>query len=439
MKISKKTRMACAAALALAALLPFAAERAAALLNLAPPIYTQTKAGVALDEDDSIKKGAEKANVLFLLDTGSTMTFSPNGLLPEVPNQFTGVVGNATPAQAAIMLEEATYGHGGLPAAGDGADRYGRDIDEDNNMKTGDTNLDNHANNYYSPFDYAGNKVAAQYGLADSAPLPYALVFKDHLTDWWQNGPPQGATIASNDLAPNDSRMYKMKLVLWRILSETVLLENLRFGMATTYQDANDGLFRADFYKVSPYGAGAYDTALRDANNVEVTWGNVNFQHGTGPDWSTGIPGSGGYVDSVTCRWGVNRDWYLYQKNTKHWKLVNRAYLRVPIREYSEEHTNQFRLWIDGFEDVRTNDANALYYFNNPELFGDGKTFLSTAIYSGHDSLTRAALLAQQDQNNASGIAFSHVDQNTDLSVEGNGQFLNFKKGSGEAVGSVLD
>jgi hypothetical protein len=479
MNISTKRRIIviAAAALALTAILPFAAERAVAFLNLVPPIYTQEKSEVALDEDDAVKKGAEKANVLFLIDTGSTMTFSPEGTMPEVPNNATEVAGNVTtPQQAADMLINATYGHGSLPVVGrvnttsvySGPDRYGRDIDDTNNMTSVSTNLENHTNNYYSPFDYTGNKVAAQYGLGN-VPLPYALVFKNTYKDWWQNGPPQGTgnNAIKNALVPNDSRMYKMKLVMWRILSETVLLENLRIGMATTFQELNKPhniiVYGADFYKASPYGANSSLTARING----ITYNGVNFKHGTGPGWSTGLVNAGGvdldeaYANAQTCFWGIDREYYLESKNSMKWRLVNRAYLRVPIVEYSDAHISQFRLWIDGFEDVRNTDANAPYFFNNPELIGDGKTFLSTAIYSGHPQLTRQQLFGQRDVKNLPGIVFSSRETDTVASLnervitpgyyntEFGVQYLdikysdivqnNFKKGSGEALGTILD
>ena len=438
-----KTRLLAAALSAAVLLLPVYVEmRTAGALNVQPPVETIEKADVALEETKDIQKGAEKANVLFLLDTGSSMTFTPLGTLPEMANAHTGVTGNATPAQAALMLAQATYGHGGLPLVGNNADRYGRDLDQTNNMKTNDTNIDNHPNDYYSPFDYENNPVAAAYSMGN-VKLPYALVFKHSKKNWWQNGPPAGTSISVNDLVPNDSRMYKMKLVMWKILEEKMLLENLRFGMATTYQDTNTGIYSADFYKVSPYGAGnqyytyAFNAATGKLNTNHLP-GRVNFPNGTGPDWATGLPNPPAYNDSVNARWGIDREWYWEQKTTMRWRLVNRAYLRVPIKEYSAEHVDQFRLWIDGFEDVTTGVAGAQYYYKNPELFGDGKTFLSTAIYSGHPSLSRTTLLAQKDVKNVPGIAFSQVSAATETSIMAS-TFLNFKAGSGEAVGSVLD
>ncbi|MDR1515934.1 MAG: hypothetical protein LBS45_09575 [Synergistaceae bacterium] len=62
---------------------------------------------------------------------------------------------------------------------------------------------------------------------------PYALVYKNPA--WWASGPPEGTTVEPIDLVPNDSRMYQTKLVLWRLLSDRDLFENIRFGMATTF------------------------------------------------------------------------------------------------------------------------------------------------------------------------------------------------------------
>jgi hypothetical protein len=385
---------------------------------------------MALEDNNQILV-TRKANVLFMLDTGSPMTFTAKGKMPEWG------VNAHTPQQAGQMLREATYGHGGLPVAGTGAigysygglNRYGREgpdtEDEANNITMATLNLDLHADNYYSPFNYANNPVSG------ANPAPYALVFKN--SSWWKNGPPAG-TIINKDthLVPNDSRMYKMKLVMWRVLSDVVLIENLRMGLATTYQEMNtpDAGFYADYYKASPYGAF-----------------NPNFPYGTAPSWSTSLVDSFAngyaYADSAAAFWGINREYYDYGHNTNVWKLLNRAYLRVPMDDYSSEHLEKFRLWIDGYEDLTRNVASDPYYYKNPELFADGKTFLSTAIYPGHSDLDRTKLLNTIDPANQRAVTFSSVNGEVKAAMDG-GAYLNklfniFKRGSGEALGTILD
>ena len=48
------------------------------------------------------------------------------------------------------------------------------------------------------------------------------------------------AKVGDRYLYPNDSRMYKLKLVLWEILNDPGLVSGLRMGLATYYQQEND-------------------------------------------------------------------------------------------------------------------------------------------------------------------------------------------------------
>ncbi|MDR1514233.1 MAG: pilus assembly protein [Synergistaceae bacterium] len=376
-------------------------------------------------EDNNQTLVTRKANVLFVLDTGSAMTFTATGTMPEwgvnVFDQNT----------AAEMLRQATYGHGGLDVVGgtnSGATRtrYGREgldpVDETNNLTPENTDLSNHLNNYYSPF----------------RDEPYKLVFKDTKREWWQTGP-GGSDFTKDDLVPNDSRMYKMKLVMWRVLSDVVLLENLRIGMATTFLEARGPHVTAvaDFYKIAPYG---------------VSGEFPSFEYGTGPSWATNLAGTSGYGNSEHTTWGIDRSLYdSANRDKSEWKLLNRAYLRLPIADYSKDHIAKFRLWIDGYEDVNitVDDTPKPYYHTNPELFADGKTYLSTAIYPGHPKLSRAALLGVTDAIGTPGIVFSDRDNPTISSIQANSSmdaFKNgrargnyFKSGSGEALGTILD
>jgi hypothetical protein len=190
------------------------------------------------------------------------------------------------------------------------------------------------------------------------------------------------------------------------------------------------------------------------------------YKYGTGPSWAIGTAAQGGladsngsgyaYMNSVAAYWGINRDYYdtaIYPHvgaNSAYWVMMNRAYLRVPIAEYSPENIANFRLWLDGFEDISITGAgseNWPYYFKNPELFGDGKTFLSTAIYPGHPDLDRARMLTTFDMNNNSStgirtIAFSSRTAETTATINPSrvGSLFNkFRKGSGEALGTILD
>ncbi|MDR1516387.1 MAG: hypothetical protein LBS45_11900, partial [Synergistaceae bacterium] len=392
-------------------------------------------------EDNNQTLVTRKANVLFVLDTGSPMTFTANGKMPEFD------VNVYTRTDAGRMLREATYGHGGLPVKGTGGtiyghgglERYGREgpdpEDAANNMTSSTTDLSPHVNNYYAPFNYAGNELAKLYSdFSDGAPLPYALVFKETKKDWWKSGPPAGTTIKKEDLVPNDSRMYKMKLVMWRVLSDVVLIENLRMGLATTYQEMNtrDAKYYADFYKKDPYGYA--DVIASD------------FPYGTGPDWAVrlgeGMGNGGGYKDSTANFWGIDRDYYKKKEKPQEWKLLNRAYLRVPMDDYTNKHLTKFRLWIDGLEDLTDGADSDPYYYKNPELFADGKTILSTAIYPGHKEISRVDMLNMTDGTGQGAVTFSSTQGSVKAAIDqghSNIIFNQFKAGSGEALGTILD
>ncbi|MDR0648614.1 MAG: hypothetical protein LBF92_04710, partial [Synergistaceae bacterium] len=404
-----------------------------AAVTLPQNVIPTTKRG--LPPEDNWKLTARKANVLFVLDVGSPMTFTATGTMPEWGVNVT------TQAQAGQMLKQATYGHGGLDVEGTTSNsfprtRYGREglelVDEANNMTPGNTALSNHLNNYYSP----------------DSENPYKLVFKNTKSGWWKNGP-GNEQFTKADLVPNDSRMYKMKLVMWRVLSDVVLLENLRVGMATTFQELNGPStgYGADFYKADPYGV----------------WSSIpNFPYGTGPSWATNLAdafGNGqGYKDSASAYWGLDREYYDRSHSDRLWKLLNRAYLRLPIDDYSQGHIDKFRLWLDGQENitVTVNDSSKPYYFTNPELYGDGKTYLSTAIYPGHPHLSRATLISTTDTaspTGAQGVVFSHRSAATIASIYSGSSYGKalanfnagaalgnyFKAGSGEALGTLLD
>ena len=56
---------------------------------------------------------------------------------------------------------------------------------------------------------------------------------------------------------PNDSRMYVLKNVLYRILGEPTLVEGLRLGLASYYQTTHSGGTNADWYKWNPQSNGS--------------------------------------------------------------------------------------------------------------------------------------------------------------------------------------
>lgn len=363
---------------------------------------------------DIVITGVEP-NVLFLLDTGSPMVFSPNGIMPLETD-------GRTPAQRNILLAECLYGSGARPfsvngtentsVAHSGYDRFGRE------PLSGSGNFNNIIGNpdyYYTPYDgtYIPG-VASPSAAALALPAnrrPYFLTFKNGTTANWNglgtapglsanllpylpggteagkspsihgNAAVQSAAAAA--LVPNDSRMYMMKLVLWRLTSpeNQEMLSKMKVAMATSYQEENYGFTSviADFYKTSPFRPSAYGV----------------FSNGTAPTWSIGSGNglgdyaNGGSTDtyamSQTAFVGVMRDYYDYGSTTGQWRQVNRSVLKVPFDKFYQlesdgtyrrtPHLYTFRQYIDGVEDA----SGAT--LNNPELFADGQTPLATSIH----------------------------------------------------------
>ena len=267
-------------------------------------------------KEDTYAKGYAP-NVLLFLDVGSPMLWTPFGKLPICKDGH----------YDSSLLDQCTFGSGARPWIHNSREiwqRYGRDLDNTNNVIES-------ADCYYRP----------------DATKPYKLIFRNsnfHVT------PPSSYTV--NDLVPNDSRMYKTKLVLWRVLNNSELLKNMRLALATSAQEqtrTNDGL-PADFYKKSPYSGG--------------------------PDWAVC---RNNYNDSQNIRWGILRNYYEDPVGSVNWGRVNRGFLRISFDTYSTAHISKFLSLIDG-EEITTENIG---HFNvsNEELVADGQTPLAMSVY----------------------------------------------------------
>ncbi|NCC97026.1 MAG: hypothetical protein EOM02_09320, partial [Synergistales bacterium] len=233
-------------------------------------------------------------NVLLLIDTGSPMIWTPEGKMPSEKVYF-----KDTP------LGDCTYGDGSRPSStvSSRKERYGRDLDPSNN----DINDDN---NYYNN-----------------------LIFKD--SSYSRENPKPSYTV--NDLIPNDSRLYKLKLVLWRLLESKELVKDMNLGLATFWQQHIPNGALADWYKVSPYEGGP-DWAIRDYSQSKC------------------------YRDSQNIKWGVMINDYHYNN-----QKANKARLRIPIKSTSDSSViSDIKKLIDGEESS-----------GNDELRADGKAPLA--------------------------------------------------------------
>mgnify|MGYP000845161995 CR=1 FL=1 len=368
-------------------------------------------------------------NVLFLLDVGSQMVFTPKGIMPMAERRGNQFVVSPDRATAAERLAECTYGMGSHPVtggepgvSGPSAWRWGRDLDNGNN-EIGSADC------YYS--SKPGN--------------PYFLTFKDgrlpagvrrgmkvtgypkYTNSPYPEKPFSPNEDAYNQLVPNDSRMYMMKLVLWRLTEpeNAELLSGMNVAVATNIQDESRPL-RADVYKYPPYGREGI------------------FKYGRAPDWSIGdADGWGGYSNSVYTYIGVLRDHYSATPGLPTWNHVHRAILLAPFdRFYKEDapgrfsptpHLARFRKYIDGVETIKNGR------FENPELFADGQSPISTALYA-RDYLMRGSEIGK-DIPGKDAIRYAPSDVKW-----GNGDRINLVTSTttdglmaGQAVGSAID
>ncbi|NLL36009.1 MAG: hypothetical protein GX256_00635, partial [Fretibacterium sp.] len=228
-------------------------------------------------------------NVLFLLDVGSPMVFSPKGIMPLKDD-------GRTDSERSELLKQCTYGSGARPYnenSGSSYSRYGRDRDDTNNI-IGDPDcyytsdptqpylltFRNKSSQYQKPiYGWVSDTTGIYYGTSyqngyysqgwysyycrsnqtpPANPVVGDVYYEWSGTRWYrqtyaitgyetftvQPGEMVGENHGAYDnLVPNDSRMYMMKLVFWRLTdaSHADMLSRMRVGMATTYQEQNYG------------------------------------------------------------------------------------------------------------------------------------------------------------------------------------------------------
>jgi hypothetical protein len=398
------------------------------------------------------------------------------------------------------MMGQSTHGMGGLPTAWSGGNiprternLYGRDIDAANNFSghkgTGsdrvDTDMAFYENQYYFPFAdasksealrsaYSGQTTKLQHRFKDyknfrfsdidgqsdldsdwlgtavnhdftynnlpsGKAFPYALVFKNPA--WWETGAPDGATITSDDLVPNDSRMYKTKLVLWRLLQEPNIFQNLRIGLASTYlnpvnmkitMSTNNHSGTADafdfhgIFSVPPFGSNLYARTIYDGTGPKdekssyiltaPTSTNVNTNHTNPTPFTPGTNGHGagvryengimteaitGHVRTMTRLhgqyypvWASQTSELIYglsvnnmsttQKNQMKdvYRLQNRGSLHVPVRDYSAE-------WEKGTKTISQSDKIRMWINGLSDIKSDGLGSDVTTRLTTQDNATR--------------------------------------------------
>ena len=257
-------------------------------------------------------------NILFLIDTGGQMLWSMNAK-----------------ADKATRIG-CTYGDGSLPSTRVNATgrmctsvpvhptnlRAGIDIDD--------------TNNYHTPGASRGEIVAKSPDF-----------YHPNLTH-------QRSGDVTSGLMPNDSRMYKLKLALYRIFTDKSLISGINLGLATfwqkNYYSSSSGGAWADWYKIfqSP------DVAARC-----ISWNNAYFL--PKPKHANQMYA---YDYSQLVTWGVDVS-QQYSNATKKARIR-----RWFAPSSNAAHMQKLVEWFDGVETS-----------TNEEIFADGAQPLAFSIY----------------------------------------------------------
>ncbi len=204
----------------------------------------------------------------------------------------------------------------------------------------------------------------------------------------------------SGGLIPNDSRAYKMKLVLWRLLNDGDAIGGVRLGLATYMQSQ----FRtsdpplADWYR-KPSGEASVTSNRGGSYRISCSY--RYRQPGESYDrWWDGeygllngvkLTGAGSYSEDVTVTNGhyalsynLSRGVDVGDQDTKS----KRALFLVDFREVADRQgiidassQQRFTRWIDGKEQYDYGYKTTW----NPELRFDGKRPLAEAIANGDE------------------------------------------------------
>jgi hypothetical protein len=472
---------------------------------LSTPVAANLKADVGGDDDENVSVGARKANVLFFLDTSHPMMLEPRGRMPYVVLDWWGDIDSSETErvygynlrQARDMMGYATFGVGTVPPVDSFFTaplfrwvNYGRDTDDRNNLGYGggsaDVNAPENYYRYYAPYADAGHNLKSTFKNQDDAypgdnrssglgysfsssaaingnrPLPYMLVFKNPA--YWEKGWPQPGPPPRDELMPNDSRLYQTKLVMWRLLEDRALFNNIRFGMCTVSSVAMVAQAESGFTANAPSSGNGRNMKASHVVYKVSPWGaNSDFPRGT-----YYLTGDGNVYSNASSRAGQQGGtWGVYKESGAALNRQNRALLRVPIANYdkawttrgggvSMTHIDRFRQWIDGVEDVAGQyntggshagldhdlNSNQFSIHRNPELKVSSPVPISRTIFpnprgsssSGTGNPNRSWYL------NNRGVAYAKKNSIFYAPSGGKDKYnFYFKPGSGEAVGSVID
>lgn len=445
-------------------------------------------------------------NVLFLLDTSTAMTFSVNGVMPSADD-------GRSLQRRAELLKENTYGHGMRPPQFNGVEttminggagsspsesysRYGRDLDPSNNVigsadcyYTSDPakpyllTFRNRFLAHYTgwptpPLDKSYLPRGGVVGSYTDEELEEAISVYKEIAPYMPGGIHDGKPVPEElvkHLVPNDSRLYKMKLALWRLTERqnASVFSRMNVGIAITYQDISTSRNAASM---------ATKNASSNAIGFRDYYGATDiFENGNAPPYITGEPNitldRGGISTdysymSQRAKRGVLVDLYQRQKpGQDFWNAISRAIMYVPFDKFyvtesdgSIKETSKlkyFRKYISGYENytpVYYDNGNIAGAETKPlkdEFWASSLTLLSTAIYGGRISSEggdfpyhKGKLISDTSlglsPTNQPLIQFAVTPKDNAGSTRENVIFLETSKdldgyNAGQAVGSVLD
>lgn len=237
----------------------------------------------------------------------------------------------------------------------------------------------------------------------------------------------------NGELMPNDSRAYKLKLVLWRVLNDKEFVSGIRLAFATYAQTFIGNKFSYKGYQADWYRYPHKKFLLSSANN-----GSPGHISGISRFKREFTEDGGGYFDplpSTTPKeyrnsWMVSSGVIIGENNN-----MRRAVLRSDFRSYinsADGSINEPLLntkilrWIDGKEEYTSNSqctpSNYYKEGENPEIRFDGWRPLAESIFFRDGNETKTTL--PNSAANAEGLREGSIDQLFTLSRSNSPLFI---------------
>lgn len=270
-----------------------------------------------------------------------------------------------------------------------------------------------------------GHKFRQEYFGRDIDPSNNDLENPDnyHPKLIWRRG---GSVKADNsdELMPNDSRAYKLKLILWRILSDKHLVSGIRLGLATYMQTfvgdkTSDGRkvgLEGDWYRYPHDKVRIPNASTEDVSPGYSSASDIRryryMPTGSYNDPDIG-PGTDQEPKHYENSWQIASGAFIGENEKSR-----RGLLRSDFRSFTKEDgsidedllNTKFLRWIDGVEEysnVNCTDRNYALETENPEIRFNGWCPLAETIYYRDGRTTNRST----DNMNVEGRREGSIDQ----------------------------